>query len=247
LGQTRQKLFDDWAATYDKSVDGPTGFPFEGYERVLDLVAERANAGPAMEVLDIGIGTGNLAGRLLERGCTVWGLDFSLKMLARVHEKYPGIELLNADIRGDWPIDVDKRFDRIVSGYVLHEFDLESKLRLVRKLVCDHLVETGCVVIGDISFASHESRDDAERRFSGTWDEEKREWQGSVWDEDEHYWAADETIAALADHGLVATYEQVSFCGGVYVIGREGAECEDSPNQPAPDVPSSDGPVGEGD
>jgi len=168
LSDAREKLFDEWAETYDRSVEGPVGFPFEGYERVLDLVAERSGTGPGTEVLDLGIGTGNLAGRMLERGCVVWGLDFSLRMLTKVHEKYPQIELINADIKGDWPIDVDERFGGIVSAYVLHEFDLESKVRLIRKLTCDHLVPGGRVVVGDISFETRESRDGAERRFSGS-------------------------------------------------------------------------------
>ena len=227
MSDARETLFDEWAETYDRSVEGPVGFPFEGYERVLDLVAERSGTGPGTEVLDLGIGTGNLAGRMLERGCVVWGLDFSLRMLTKVHEKYPQIELINADIKGDWPIDVDERFGGIVSAYVLHEFDLESKVRLIPKLTCDHLVPGGRVVVGDISFETRESRDGAERRFSGKWDEERKCWEGSIWDEDEHYWAADETVEALAAEGLIASYEQISFCGGVYVIGRDAARCDD--------------------
>jgi len=223
LSEVREQLFDEWAASYDESVDRSSGFPFEGYERVLDLVAERAHIEPGAEVLDLGIGTGNLAARFIDRGCVIWGLDFSLRMLANVHRKYPQIELLKADIKGDWPIDVDRHFDRVVSAYVLHEFDLESKVRLLRKLVCDHLVEGGRVVVGDISFPTRTARDDAEKRFSGTWDEEKQSWEGSLWDEDEHYWAADETVEALAAVGLTACYAQVSFCGGVYVIERPGA------------------------
>ena len=225
MSEVREQLFDEWAASYDESVDGSSGFPFEGYERVLDLIAERARIETGAEVLDLGIGTGNLAARFINRGCAIWGLDFSLQMLAKVHRKYPQIELLKADIKGDWPIDVDRHFDRVVSAYVLHEFDLESKVRLLRKLVCDHLVEGGRVVVGDISFPTRMARDDAEKRFSGTWDEERQSWEGSLWDEDEHYWAADETVEALAAVGLTACYAQVSFCGGVYVIERPSAEC----------------------
>jgi putative AdoMet-dependent methyltransferase len=227
LSEAREQLFDEWAASYDESVDGYSGFPFEGYEQVLDLIAKRARVEAGMDVLDLGIGTGNLSGRLLKFGCAVWGLDFSLKMLAKVHRKYPQIELLKADIKGDWPIDVDRHFDRVVSAYVLHEFDLESKIRLLQKLACDHLVEGGRMVVGDISFPTRTARDEAEKRFSGTWDEKRQTWEGSLWDEDEYYWAADETVEALAAVGLAAWYGQVSFCGGVYVIERTGAESTD--------------------
>jgi cyclopropane fatty-acyl-phospholipid synthase-like methyltransferase len=226
LADAREKLFDGWAASYDRSVGERSGFPFEGYERVLDLVADRACAAPGMLVLDLGIGTGNLAGRMLERGCVVWGLDFSVEMLAKAHARYPGVELVKADIRGDWPIDVDRRFDRIVSAYVLHEFDLASKIRLIRKLVCDHLVDDGRVVVGGISFETCAARKQAERAAGGRWNAESGRWEGRVWDDDEHYWAANETLAALAKVGLTANYEQVSFCGGVYVIEHETARCD---------------------
>ena len=116
--------------------------------------------------------------RFLERGCDVWGLDFSLEMLAKVHRKFPQVELLKADIKGDWPIDVDRHFDRVVSAYVLHEFDLESKVRLLRKLVCDHLIGGGRVVVGDTImvdayvYKSHETvvdRASGREPDGGTW------------------------------------------------------------------------------
>ena len=188
--------------------------------------SERARVEPGMEVLDIGIGTGNLAGRLLDLGCEVWGLDFSLRMLAKVHEKYPQIELVKADIKGDWPIDVDHRFDRVVSAYALHEFDLKSKVRLLHKLVRDHLSDGGRVVIGDVSFPTRGARDEAPERYGRRVDAETGE-ERIVWDYDEFYWAADEAVEALAAAGLTACYEQVSFCGGVYVIERTAAPGED--------------------
>ena len=66
---------------------GRGGFPFDGYEEVLDRVAAAAHARPGMAVLDLGIGTGNLAARLVAQGCTVWGIDFSTEMLKRAHGK----------------------------------------------------------------------------------------------------------------------------------------------------------------
>ncbi len=88
MSEAREQLFDEWAASYDESVGGYSGFPFEGYEQVLDLIAKRAGVEAGMEVLDLGIGTGNLAARFIDRNCALWGLDFSLKMLAKVRRKY---------------------------------------------------------------------------------------------------------------------------------------------------------------
>jgi putative AdoMet-dependent methyltransferase len=208
---SRVRLFDEWAKSYDESVQDPTGFPFEGRDDVLAHVARLAHAQAGARVLDVGIGTGGLAARLVTDGCEVCGLDFSVRMLARARERLPGIELIKADLLGDWPVDHDRRFDGIVSAYVFHEFDLPGKVKLVRRFVSGHLVPTGRMVIGDISFETATGRSSA-----------RREWD-AVWDEDEHYWAADEAIAALAEAGLAASYTQVSFCGGVYAIGPAGA------------------------
>ena len=218
----RVRLFDEWAETYDESVVDYVGFPFEGYVEVLDTVTRLSDAASGMTVLDLGIGTGQLSERFLKLGCAVWGLDFSVKMLAAARAKFPQIELIKADLLGDWPIDHDQRFDRIVSGYVFHELDSVSKTRLIKRLTGGHLVPGGRMVVGDISFPTVAARDDAQRRWQGTWDEAKREWNGSLWDEAEHYWASDEAAESLKTVSVVVDYTQVSFCGGVYVIRADG-------------------------
>jgi putative AdoMet-dependent methyltransferase len=202
----RTRLFDEWADTYDESVSDYSGFPFEGYERVLDTIVRLTQPSPQCTVLDLGIGTGALADRFVHEGCRVWGLDFSARMLALAHERVPQAELIKADISGDWPIDVDQSFHRIVSSYLFHEFTLASKVRLLSKLCERHLAPGGRIVIGDVSFGSVAEREEGRGRWA------------DLWDDDEHYWAADEASESLAEVGLESTYNQVSCCGGVYVI-----------------------------
>ncbi len=206
MSEKRTKLFDEWAETYDDSVTKVSGFPFEGYDQVLETIVRLTEPSAGMTVLDVGIGTGNLAGRLTAAGCRVWGMDFSTRMLAKAREKLPGVELIKADLAGDWPIDVDLTFDRVVSAYVFHEFDCETKVGYLRRFADQHLAEHGRLVIGDVSFRSVKARREAHRQWEG------------AWDEDEHYWAADRAIEALGRSGLAVGYTQVSFCGGVYVI-----------------------------
>jgi ubiquinone/menaquinone biosynthesis C-methylase UbiE len=63
MSQTdRTPLFDGWAENYDATI-APTRFPFGGYDQVLDKVVRLAEVAPRMQVLDLGIGTGNLAVR----------------------------------------------------------------------------------------------------------------------------------------------------------------------------------------
>lgn len=203
----RVKLFDEWAENYDDSVEEwSTEFPFDGYGEVLDEIERLAHPAAGLSVLDLGIGTGRLAERFVRAGCAVWGMDFSPMMLAKVHRKLPQVELIKADLLGHWPLPAGRTFNRIVSAYTFHEFDLDSKVRLISRLAGDHLTTGGRIVVGDVSFPSEYVRDTAAEKWADTWDE------------DEHYWAADEAREALHHAGLDAFYHQVSICGGVYVI-----------------------------
>jgi cyclopropane fatty-acyl-phospholipid synthase-like methyltransferase len=203
----RIALFDRWSETYDRGVLDESGV-HEGYGDVLETVVHAAQVRPGMRVLDLGIGTGNLAGRFIALGCAVWGVDFSPAMLARARAKLPKVRLVEADLREGWPPPgapsaLDGPFDRIVSTYVLHEFSLEHKLALLRQLLDGWLLPEGRIVIGDIAFESAQARTAA---------------GADHWDEEEHYWAADETRAACTPTGLRFAYTQVSRCGGVYVF-----------------------------
>jgi len=209
--QHRSQLFDDWAREYDRRLQHASDFPFDGYEQILDEITRAADAHSGMTVLDLGIGTANLAARFVALGCDTWGVDFSAEMLAQAHRKLSQAVLVQADLLGDWPAELDRRFDRIVSAYVLHEFDLSTKVQLLRRLTERHLASGGCIVVGDIAFPTSGARDRAHRKWM------------QLWDEDEHYWAADEAAEACKHTGLRVTYKQVSSCGGVFTFGPGGS------------------------
>jgi cyclopropane fatty-acyl-phospholipid synthase-like methyltransferase len=202
-------LFDNWARHYDIGLRGSEGsFPFDGYEDVLEEAVRLADVKPQMRILDLGIGTGNLAEHLVGHGCTVWGVDFSTEMLKRTRAKLPEVRLVQADLLGAWPSELPQRFDRVVSAYVLHEFDLATKIGLIQRIVSQHLSAAGHLVVADIAFPSVEARAEAAERLAG------------LWDEDEFYWAADESIAVACEAGLRTSYRQISSCGGVFTFRR---------------------------
>jgi len=203
MTENRVPLFDRWAERYDDSVRDATGV-HRGYGQVLDLVVQWADAAPGMSVLDLGTGTGNLAQRFVSSGCEVWGIDFAPAMLDKARIKLPQVHFVQADLRQDWP-EVNRSFYRIVSTYVLHEFDPQTKIDLLARLVDRYLADMGRIVIGDIAFTTLQDLLDE---------------GADHWDEDEFYWVADETIAACAEIGLRATYRQVSVCSGVFAIDR---------------------------
>jgi putative AdoMet-dependent methyltransferase len=206
--RSRERLFDDWADSYDAQTAAPQHpFPYGGYDDVLAEIVKQAAAAPGQSVLDLGTGTAKLAAKFAELGCAVWGLDFSAAMLAQARVRLPTAVFLRADLAGEWPPPLERRFDRIVSSYVLHEFDLPTKLALLRR-AADHLAPGGRLVIGDIAFATAQEREAAHAR----WHER--------WDDDEWYWAADEALPACHAVGLPATYTQVAACGGVFTVAR---------------------------
>ena len=199
----RLDLFERWAKNYDDSVEGSEGFPFTGYAEVLARAVTLAAPTPDMRVLDLGTGTGNLAERFAQVDAKVWGLDFSEEMLAKARVKVPNATFLQADLLNDWSRLPE--FERIVSAYVLHEFDIETKLEILRKST-QHLMNGGSIVLADIAFPNEEVFEQAHER-----------WQ-EVWDEGEYYWIADEALTACEEVGLEGRYEQVSSCAGIFIF-----------------------------
>ena len=78
------KGFDLWADDYDKSVgvsDDNGTYPCAGYKTILNEIYNRVLNASAKTVLDIGFGTGTLTSKLYEHGCTIYGQDFSERMM----------------------------------------------------------------------------------------------------------------------------------------------------------------------
>ena len=77
--------FDLWADGYDKTVgisDEENTYPFAGYKKVLGFIFQTIMGVENAVVLDIGFGTGTLTTKLYERGCSIYGQDFSSRMIA---------------------------------------------------------------------------------------------------------------------------------------------------------------------
>ncbi|MHA2354635.1 MAG: class I SAM-dependent methyltransferase [Candidatus Thorarchaeota archaeon] len=201
------EFFDRWAAEYDWFVGGwANSFPFEGYDSLLNRIVELADPQPGMKILDMGIGTGNLAERFINKECEIWGIDFSEKMLEVAKKKIPSAHLMQVDILSDWPSELEGGFDRIVSAYVFHHFNLETKLKVIDRVLNELLRDNGFIIIGDTSYPSFAARASARKELI------------DVWDDSEFYWAADEVKLMSWGQGAHIVYEQVSSCGGVYLI-----------------------------
>jgi putative AdoMet-dependent methyltransferase len=199
-----ESQFDRWAPSYDADVRDGAGFPFDGYERVLNRTVELAGIQPGMDVLELGPGTGNLTARLVA-AAAVWAVDFSAEMLARAREKVPAARFAQAGLMDDYPPDFRRPFARVVSTYTFHELPLADKLTLLRRLAAGYLQPGGRIVIGDIGFPDAAALDAMRRAAGDSWDEE-------------HYWVMDEVTKSLAEAGFTINHEQLSSCGVVLSI-----------------------------
>lgn len=202
--------FDDWAERYDRTVHDSSTFPFDGYERVLDTVVARAESSPGQSVLDLGTGTGNLALRFARLDRELWCTDFSRPMLEEARRKLPSARFSLHDLRGPWPDELDRRFDRIVSAYVFHHFELPRKVEIIGSLVERGLAAGGRIAIADLSFPDRVTMHAFARSAGDLWEEES-------------YWLADEALAAMEDAGRVLECSQVSSCAGVRALYPGGS------------------------
>lgn len=196
--------FDNWAADYDRSVSAGQGFPFEGYADLVNRMVEIVDPRPGLTVLDLGTGTGNLAVPLSKAGCELWCTDFSESMLEIARSKLPGARFYHHDIRTSLPAELPGVFDRIISAYVLHHFNLNEKVRIVQRLLT-HLTPAGRFIIGDIMFRTHSEMEKVKAKLGHEWDEE-------------YYWMVDESLAEFAKFGIGIQYLQINSYTGILQV-----------------------------
>jgi len=187
--------FDTWAETYDQEI--ATGNSFDRYADILAAVVEVANIRPGSQVLDIGVGTGNLALLCAELGARVVGLDPYKGMLAKAEIKLAG----HSDVRLAWcedpflslPSD-DASFDAIVSTFAFHHVLHEEKPAAVQELK-RALKPGGVVSIGDLMF------ENAQAETAGL---KEHDWL----DETEFFSRIDELSDMFAENGMELICQQ---------------------------------------
>ena len=131
--------FDLWADAYDLAVglsDEENTYPFAGYKEILGSVFQTIMEKPGAVVLDVGFGTGTLTTKLFENGCTVYGQDFSKRMIELASEKMPGAHLYQGDFSQGLVEALQSRsYDFIVATYSLHHLTDDQKVRFLQSLL----------------------------------------------------------------------------------------------------------------
>jgi SAM-dependent methyltransferase len=132
------------AARYDESSEIAGMFDPEVVDPVVDLLAELAGDGRALE---LGIGTGRIALPLAQRGVPVHGIELSNAMAARLHAK-PGAEDIGVTIGDFATARVDGTFSLayLVFNTIGNLTTQAAQVACFRN-VAAHLDPGGCFVI----------------------------------------------------------------------------------------------------
>ena len=152
------KGFDLWADGYDKTVgvsDEENAYPFAGYKDVLGTIYKTIMKKANAVVLDIGFGTGTLTTKLYENGCTIYGQDFSARMIELASEKMPGAHLYQGDFT-----------QGLVEPLQTQNYDFIGVLR-------DHLNPGGQILIGDVAFETRSQLEQCRKDVGDEWNEEE--------------------------------------------------------------------------
>lgn len=127
--------FDRIAKDYDQSAAALAAGPRisgQDYEAALSFMVQWIAAQPGEQGLDIGTGTGNLAGRLCAQGASMSAIDQSKEMLALCRKKFPQISCKLGNALSI-PF-LDKQFHWVVSAFALHHLDAQQQLLALEEM-----------------------------------------------------------------------------------------------------------------
>lgn len=127
------------------------------YDELQDHVAQATMNHTARSILDLGIGAGETAGRVMAFHPTarLVGIDSSRQMLRGARERLSNyrLTLLEQDLAAPLP---DEQFDLVISALAIHHIAGHEKAKLFQRVV-NVLVPGGRFVMGDVVIPEHPS------------------------------------------------------------------------------------------
>ena len=153
MGREFVEIFDEWVHTYDDSVSGKDEEykdVFVKYNEILQAVADRATS----PVVEFGVGTGNLAEKLLGRGLEVVGIEPNQAMRKVVAEKLKDLTVTDGDFL-EFEAGVNPQ--SFVSSYAFHHLTDAEKAQAFQ-IYAEQLPAGGKVVFADTLFASEAAK-----------------------------------------------------------------------------------------
>lgn len=115
--------YDTYATKHDHIVESSNS-PYPNYHTILNTILNMTKPSPLELGLDLGTGTGNLAGKFLSNGYPIIAVDQSSEMLKQCKEKFPHLETMLGNLLAI-PCQ-DHQFDYIVSSFALHHLNIKQ-------------------------------------------------------------------------------------------------------------------------
>lgn len=191
--------FDGWAENYDEDIRiKGSGLDFyTNYDEVIERTSEKIFPG---RIVEIGIGTGNLARRIIEKNCDeidYIGVDQSINMLKQAKKKCPEAKLRIGTFL-KLPLS-DNIADTIVTSYAFHHCKENEKVLAIAEMN-RVLKKNGRIVITDLMFKDDNSRLEFEANCT-EWEREDLE--------DEYFANVDKVEEIFNSYGFKCKSEQV--------------------------------------
>ena len=144
--------FDELAGDHDRLVREDKA-KYRDYDEALRLIVKRVSPVRGERGLDIGTGTGNLAGLCLEAGAAMAAVDQSKEMLKACRMKFPEAETrLGNFLALPW---LDGRFDFVVSSFALRHLtgsQIPLAVQEMRRVLKPH----GRICVADLMTAGED-------------------------------------------------------------------------------------------
>jgi len=205
--QLRKKLFDQWASTYNKFVkrsESEGTYPFAGYSeikyQIIDLITKESQA----NVLDMGVGTGEITGPLYDLGYKITGVDLSENMIELANKKMPNASFIQGGFHSAIN-QLDHKYDYIIFNYSIHHLDNNNQINLLVKLH-DYLKEQGIIIIGDVSSKNQMDMNKLKNKYERFWDDE------------EYYPNLDNFQKSHLKNMYHIDYKQINEVAGIYIL-----------------------------
>jgi putative AdoMet-dependent methyltransferase len=198
------KGFDLWSDGYDMSVnlsEESNQYPFAGYKNVLNTIYNIIHIKERAAILDIGFGTGTLTKKLYDDKYSIYGVDFSQKMIEIAKTKMPSAKLFQYNFMEGLPRELDNiQFDYIISTYAIHHLEDKEKINFLAELM-HHLYNDGEILIGDVAFETKEMLEQCKTD------------SGDSWDNEEAYIVFNELKRNFSEEKI--SFMPISYCAGI--------------------------------
>ncbi|WFR64122.1 methyltransferase domain-containing protein [Paenibacillus amylolyticus] len=129
---------------------------YHNYDEGLEQTAQWISPAPGEKGLDIGTGTGNLAGKLLRCGADMTAIDQSREMLRRCRTKYPEMHVKLGNFLA-LPF-ADQSFDFVVSSFAFHHLSPDQQLLALQEMQ-RVLTSRGRIGLTDLMFVDAAHRE----------------------------------------------------------------------------------------